>query len=112
MESLPKTDLIGLACRDAVGCGESGDRGLPVVACPSKSGRYVWLSSDSLRRNRGALYQEKGALFGAIKATLAKTNRAAPTSSAPPKKRSKSGRPKARGFGGRRSRCGDTKSLR
>lgn len=77
-----------------------------------RSGRYVWLSSGSLRRHRGALYRERGALFGAIKATLAKTTRAAPTSSAPSKKRSKSGRPKAKGFGGRRSRCADTKSLR
>ncbi|MCS3498289.1 DNA invertase Pin-like site-specific DNA recombinase [Bradyrhizobium japonicum] len=77
-----------------------------------RSGRYVWLSSSSLRRHQGVLYRERGALFGAIKATLAKTTRAAPTSSASPKKRSKSGRPKAKGFGGRRSRCGDTKSLR
>ncbi|MBB4382959.1 recombinase family protein [Bradyrhizobium sp. SBR1B] len=77
-----------------------------------KSGRYVWLSSSSLRRRRGAVYREKGALFGAIKATLAKSTRAAPTSSAPSKKRPKSGQPKAKGFGGRRSRCGDTKSLR
>lgn len=77
-----------------------------------KSGRYVWLSSGSLRRHRGALYGEKGALFAAIKATLAKTSRAAPTSSAPSKRRSKSVQPKAKGFGGRRSRCGDTKSLR
>lgn len=83
-----------------------------LLPAPLSSGRYVWLSSDSLRRRRGALYAEKGALFGAIKATLTKTNRAAPTSLAPPKKRSKSGWPKARGFGGRRSRCGDTKSLR
>src|SRR3954452_19026867 len=67
---------------------------------PLRSGRYVWLSSDSLRRHRGALYQEKETLFGAIKATLAKTNRLGPTSSAPPKKRS-SGRPKTKGFGGR-----------
>lgn len=77
-----------------------------------RSGRYVWLASSSLRRHRGALYRERGALFAAIKATLAKTTRAAPTSSAPRKKRSRSGRPKAKGFGGRRSRCGDTKSLR
>lgn len=83
-----------------------------LLPAPLRSGGYVWLSSDSLRRRRGALYEEKEALFGAIKATLTKTNRAAPTSLAPPKKRSKSGWPKARGFGGRRSRCGDTKSLR
>jgi hypothetical protein len=82
-----------------------------LLPAPLRSGRYVWLSSDSLRRHRGALYQEKETLFGAIKATLAKTNRLGPTSSAPPKKRS-SGRPKTKGFGGRRSRCGDTKSLR
>ena len=77
-----------------------------------RSGRYVWLASGSLRRHRGALYRERGALFAAIKATLAKTTRAAPTSSAPPKKRSRSGQPKAKGFGGRRSRCGRTKSHR
>lgn len=82
---------------------------LPATLRP---GRYVWLSSGSLRRHRGALYRERGALFRAIKATLAKTTRAAPTSSAPSKKRSKSGQPKPKGFGGRRSRCGDTKSLR
>jgi DNA invertase Pin-like site-specific DNA recombinase len=83
-----------------------------LLPAPLRSGRYVWLSPDSLRRRRGALYQEKGALFGAIKTMLAKTNRAAPTSSARSKERSKSGRPKAKGFGGRRSRCGDTKPLR
>src|SRR4051794_11412816 len=83
-----------------------------LLPAPLRSGRYVWLSSDSLRRRRGALYEEKEALFGAIKTMLAKTNRAAPTSSAPSKERSKSGRPKAKGFGGRRSRSGDTKSLR
>ncbi|MET4717158.1 DNA invertase Pin-like site-specific DNA recombinase [Bradyrhizobium japonicum] len=77
-----------------------------------RSGRYVWLASGSLRRHRGALYRERGTLFAAIKATLAKTTRAAPTSSAPPKKRSRSGQPKAKGFGGRRSRCGGTKSHR
>jgi hypothetical protein len=77
-----------------------------------RAGRYVWLSSESLRRHRGAVYKEKGALFGAIKAALAKTTHAAPTSSAPPKKRSRSGQPKAKGFGGRRSRCGGTKSHR
>ncbi|MBH5370522.1 recombinase family protein [Bradyrhizobium glycinis] len=77
-----------------------------------KAGRYVWLSSGSLRRHRGTLYGNKGALFAAIKATLAKTTHAAPTSSAPPKKRSRSGQPKAKGFGGRRSRCGGTKSHR
>lgn len=83
-----------------------------LLPAPLRSGRYVWLSSDSLRRRRGALYQEKEALFGAIKTMLAKTNRAAPTSSAKSKERSKSGRPKAKGFDGRRSRCGDTKPLR
>ncbi|GAB9241404.1 recombinase family protein [Bradyrhizobium diazoefficiens] len=77
-----------------------------------KSGRYVWLASGSLRRHRGALYRERGALFAAIKATLAKTTRAAPASSAQPKKRSKSRQPRAKGFGAPRSRCGDTKSLR
>lgn len=77
-----------------------------------RSGRYVWLSSNSLLRHRGALYADKGSLFGAIKKTLAKPNRAARTSSAPPKTRPKSGQPRAKGFGGRRSRCGDTKSLR
>ncbi|WP_459593672.1 recombinase family protein [Bradyrhizobium diazoefficiens] len=75
-----------------------------LLPASSKSGRYVWLSSGSLRRRRGALYRKRGALFDAIKATLAKTTRAAPTSSAPSKKRSKSGQPKAKGFGGRRSR--------
>jgi hypothetical protein len=45
-----------------------------LLPAPLRSGRYVWLSSDSLRRRQGALYEEKGALFGAIKATLAKTN--------------------------------------
>jgi len=83
-----------------------------LLSAPFKPGRYVWLSSDSLRRHRGVLYRERGALFGAIKAALAKTNRVAPASSTPSKKRSKSGQPKAKGFGGRRSRCGDTKSLR
>src|SRR4051812_41259728 len=34
MESLPEADLIGPACRDAVGCGEPGDRRLCAVACP------------------------------------------------------------------------------
>ncbi|MCA1411732.1 recombinase family protein [Bradyrhizobium sp. NBAIM20] len=77
-----------------------------------KSGRYVWLSSGSLRRHRGELYRERRELFRAIKATLAKTTRAAPASSAPPKKRSKSRQPRAKGFGARRSQCGDTKSLR
>ncbi|MBR0913879.1 recombinase family protein [Bradyrhizobium japonicum] len=77
-----------------------------------KSERYVWLSSGSLRRHRGEPYRERGALFRAIKETLAKTTRAAPASSAPPKKRSKSRQPRAKGFGARRSRCGDTKSHR
>jgi recombinase len=74
-----------------------------------KAGRYVWLSSGSLRRHRGVLYGDKGALFGAIKATLAKPTRAAPTSSAPSKRRSKPDRPRAKGFGGRRSPCADTR---
>lgn len=82
-----------------------------LLPAPLRTGRYLWLSSDSLRRHRGALYAQKGELFGAIKTTLAETNRA-PTSSAPSTQRSKSGLPKAKGFGGRRSRCGDTKPLR
>ncbi|WP_271627826.1 recombinase family protein [Bradyrhizobium sp. CCBAU 11445] len=76
------------------------------------SGRYVWLSSGSLRRHRGAPYREREALFRAIKAALATSIRAAPTSSAPSTNRSKAGQPKTKGFGGRRLRCGDTKSLR
>ncbi|MDN4987121.1 recombinase family protein [Bradyrhizobium sp. WYCCWR 13022] len=76
-----------------------------------RSGRYVWLSSGSLRRHRSALYRERGALYGAIKATLAKPSRAAPASSAKSTNRSKAGQPKAKGSGGRRLRCGDTKSL-
>lgn len=83
-----------------------------LLPAPLRAGRYLWLSSDSLRRHRGALYTEKEPLFAAIKAKLERSNRAAPTSSAPSRKRSKSGRPKAKGFGERRSRCGDTKLLR
>ncbi|WP_247470396.1 recombinase family protein [Bradyrhizobium sp. 45] len=83
-----------------------------LLPAPLRAGRYVWLSPESLRRHRGAVYKEKGALFGAIKAMLPKTTHAAPTSSALPKKRSRSGQPKAKGFGGRRSRCGGTKSHR
>jgi hypothetical protein len=112
MESLPKADLIGLLAVMRFDAANREIEDYVLLPAPLRSGRYVWLSSDSLRRHRGALYQEKGALFGAIKARLAKTNRAAPTSSAPSKKRSKSGRPKAKGFGGRRSRCGDTRPLR
>lgn len=48
-----------------------------LLPASSRSGRYLWLSSGSLRRHRGALYRKRGALFGAIKATLAKTIRAA-----------------------------------
>lgn len=44
-----------------------------LLSSPLRAGRYLWLSSDSLRRHRGVLYAEKGALFGAITATLAKS---------------------------------------
>jgi hypothetical protein len=30
-----------------------------LLPAPLRSGRYVWLSSDSLRRRQGALYEEK-----------------------------------------------------
>lgn len=83
-----------------------------LLPSPSKAGRYVWLSSDSLRRHHGALCAEKETLFEAIKAKLAKSNHAAPTSSVPLKKQMKLGRPRAKGSGGRRRRCGDTESLR
>jgi hypothetical protein len=72
-----------------------------LLPAPLRTGRYVWLSSESLHRHRGALYKDKGALFGAIKAGLAKTFGAAPASSGPSEKRSRSGKPKAKGFGGR-----------
>lgn len=83
-----------------------------VLPATLKSGRYVWLSSGSLQRHRGALYGDKEALFAAIKAKLAKSNHAAPTNSAPTKKRSRSDRPRAKGFDARHSRCGDTRSRR
>src|SRR3954454_11341329 len=109
MESLPKGDLIGLLAVMRLDAANREIEDYVLLPAPLRSGRYVWLSSDSLRRRQGALTRKR---FGAIKARLAKTNRAAPTSSAPSKKRSKSGRPKAKGFGGRRSRCGDTRPLR
>lgn len=83
-----------------------------LLPSPLKAGRYVWLSSDSLRRHHGALCAGKETLFGAIKAKLAKSNHAAPTSSVPLKKQTKLGRPRAKSSGGRRRQCGDTESLR
>jgi DNA invertase Pin-like site-specific DNA recombinase len=83
-----------------------------LLPSPLKAGRYVWLSSDSLRRNRGVHCVGKEELFGAIKAKLAKSNHAAPTRSVPLNKRTKLGRPKAKGSGGRRRQCGDTESHR
>lgn len=83
-----------------------------LLSSPLKAGRYVWLSSDSLRRHHGALCAGKEALFEAIKAKLAKSNHAAPTSSVPLKKPTKPGQPTAKGSGGRRRQCGDTESLR
>ncbi|WP_247973614.1 recombinase family protein [Bradyrhizobium sp. 195] len=80
-----------------------------LLPAPLRAGRYVWLSSESLSRHRGALYGEKGALFGAIKAGLAKTIRAAPASSGPSKKRSRSDRPRAKGSGARRLPCANTR---
>ncbi|NYG44867.1 hypothetical protein GGD67_002315 [Bradyrhizobium sp. IAR9] len=74
-----------------------------VLLPPSlRAGRYVWLSSDSLRRHRGALYAGKDALFGAIKAKFARTNHAALTRSVPLSKRTKPSRPKTNGSLGRR----------
>lgn len=71
-----------------------------LLPCPLKAGRYVWLSVDSLRRHHGALFFRKEALFEAIKAKLAKSTHAAPTSSVPLKKQTKQGRPRAKGSGG------------
>lgn len=73
-----------------------------LLSSPLKAGRYVWLSSDSLRRHRGTLCAEKETLFEAIKAKLAKPNHAAPTSSVPLKRQTKLCRPRAKGSDGRR----------
>lgn len=79
---------------------------------PLRAGRYVWLSSDSLRQHRGALYAGKDALFGAIKEKLARSIRGVSTRSVPPNKRKKPGLPKTKGSGARRRQCGDRESLR
>jgi hypothetical protein len=78
---------------------------------PLRAGRYIWLSSDSLRRHRAALYPGKDALFGAIKAKLARSIHVAPTRSAPLNKRTKPSRSKTKGSGARRLRCGGKESL-
>lgn len=84
-----------------------------VLLPPSlRAGRYVWLSSDSLRRHRGALFAGKDALFGAIKEKLARSIRGVSTRSVPPNKRKKPGLPKTKGSGARRRQCGDRESLR
>jgi hypothetical protein len=57
--------------------GPAGIEDYVLAPAPLRAGRYLWL-----RRHQGVLYAKKGALFRAIKATLAKSNRAAPTSSA------------------------------
>lgn len=79
---------------------------------PLRAGRYVWLSSDSLRRHRGALHAGKDALFGAIKEKLAKSIRGASTRSVPPNKRKKPSPPKTKGSGARPRQCGGRESLR
>ncbi|MEY9463874.1 recombinase family protein [Bradyrhizobium ottawaense] len=79
---------------------------------PMRAGRYIWLSSDSLHRHRGTLYDGKDALFGAIKKKLAKSIHAAPASSAPLTKRTKPSRPKTKGSGARRRQCGGRELLR
>lgn len=73
-----------------------------LLPSPLKAGRYVWLSSDSLRQHHGTLCAEKEALFETIKAKLAKSNHAAPTSSVPLKRQTKLCRPRAKGSDGRR----------
>jgi hypothetical protein len=73
MESLPKAVSSGLLAVMRLDAANREIEDYVLLPAPSKSGRYVWLSSDSLRRRRGAPYGEKRALFGAIKATLAKT---------------------------------------
>lgn len=68
-----------------------------------RAGRYVWLSSDSLRRHHGIQCAGKEELITAIKARLATSNHAAPAKSAPLNKRTKLCRPKTKGSGEQRS---------
>ncbi|TYO66287.1 hypothetical protein FXV83_12195 [Bradyrhizobium hipponense] len=73
-----------------------------LLSSPLRAGRYVWLSSDSLRRHHGVPCAGKEELIKAIKARLAKSNHAARASSAPLNKRTKLSRSKTKGSGERR----------
>jgi hypothetical protein len=68
------------------------------VLLPSrlKAGRYVWLSSDCLRRHHGVRCAGREELIKAIMEKLAKSNHVVPTKSAPLKKRTTPGPPKAK----------------
>jgi hypothetical protein len=59
MESLPKADLIGLLAVMRLDAANREIEDYVLLPAPLRSGRYVWLSSDSLRRRQGALYEEK-----------------------------------------------------
>ncbi|MET3970660.1 recombinase family protein [Bradyrhizobium sp. S3.9.1] len=74
------------------------------VLLPSKlrAGRYVWLSSGSLARHLGVHCSAMSDLIKAVKARLAASNHAAPTTSVLQSKPEKRGRPKARSGRGRR----------
>jgi hypothetical protein len=67
-----------------------------------RAGRYVWLSPGSLTRHRGVRYAGLGELIEAIKASLAKSNHAAPAMSAPQNTPMKPARPKAKNGRARR----------
>ncbi|MGY3233312.1 DNA invertase Pin-like site-specific DNA recombinase [Bradyrhizobium sp. USDA 4448] len=73
------------------------------VLLPSrlKAGRYVWLSADCLCRHHGVRCAGKEELIKAIMERLAKANHVVPTKSAPLKKRTIPGRPKAKAAPGR-----------
>lgn len=73
------------------------------VLLPSrlKAGRYVWLSTDCVRRHHGVRCDGREELIKTIMEKLAKSNHVVPTKSAPPKKRMTPGRPKAKGAPGR-----------
>ncbi|PSO22716.1 hypothetical protein C7G41_33900 [Bradyrhizobium sp. MOS002] len=83
-----------------------------LLPSPPQAGRYVWISSESLRRQRGVRCAGREELIIAIMEKLAKSNHVVPTKSVPPNKQTKQGRPKAKGSGGRRLRCEGKESLR
>jgi hypothetical protein len=49
MESLPKADLIGLLAVMRLDAANREIEDYVLLPAPLRSGRYVWLSSDSLR---------------------------------------------------------------